>query len=342
MPSARRRLSVSAVPTADRRLSAPCEHEVDGRPLPPDLKVARLAGDEWGVLSLDELRECGLSIGCIRTRVKRGWLHRLHRAVYAVGHDALTLEGRLLAAVKAFGGDAVLSHYSAAALWEFLAWDGRRPEVTVVRAGTRVQPGIRVHRTALLEPRDTVHHRGISVTAPARTLIDLAAVVSYPLLRRAVRQAQSLRRVSVHGLVAAIRRLGPRRGVVNLNRILATGPASTRSELEDILLDLILESGLARPDVNVPLLLDDRRLVPDFRWPDRRVIVEADGAAWHESKTAREDDAERQALLEASGERVLRVTWAQAIGAPAQTIERLREAGVPLSVDRRLSACRAR
>jgi very-short-patch-repair endonuclease len=38
---------------------------------------------------------------------------------------------------------------------------------------------------------------------------------------------------------------------------------------------------------------------------------------------AREDDAERQALLEASGERVLRVTWTQAITTPAETIARI-------------------
>jgi very-short-patch-repair endonuclease len=44
---------------------------------------------------------------------------------------------------------------------------------------------------------------------------------------------------------------------------------------------------------------------------------------------AREDDAERQALLEAGGERVLRVTWEQAVAHPTQTLARLRAAGAP-------------
>jgi very-short-patch-repair endonuclease len=57
--------------------------------------------------------------------------------------------------------------------------------------------------------------------------------------------------------------------------------------------------------------------------------VEADGAAWHDDKLAREDDAERQALLEAHGERVLRVTWDQAIARPVQTLARIRVAGAP-------------
>ena len=91
-----------------------------------------------------------------------------------------------------------------------------------------------------------------------------------------------------------------------LRAILADGPAPTRSELEDVVLDLILRGGLPGPDVNVPLILGGRRVIPDFRWPDRQLVVEADGAAWHDDPLARDADAERQALLEAHGERVLR------------------------------------
>ena len=91
---------------------------------------------------------------------------------------------------------------------------------------------------------------------------------------------------------------------------MATGPAPTRSELEDVVLDLLLRADLEHPDVNVPLTVGGRRVMPDFRWPAQRLVIEADGAAWHDDPTAREDDAERQALLEAHGERVLRVTVA--------------------------------
>src|SRR5207247_6740475 len=98
----------------------------------PDLLVASIAAETWGVLSLDELRGCGLSRDAVSVRVRRGWLHPLHRGVYAVGHANPPLEGRFLAAVKACGPHAVLSHYSAAALWGFLAWDDRHREVTVV------------------------------------------------------------------------------------------------------------------------------------------------------------------------------------------------------------------
>jgi uncharacterized protein DUF559/putative AbiEi antitoxin of type IV toxin-antitoxin system len=297
----------------------------------PDVLVARRAADAWGVLSLDELFACGLSRNAVSERVRGGRLHRIHCGVYAVGHTNVTLEGRFLAAVKACGPGAVLSHVSAAALWGFVPWDDRYPEVTVFGTSPRTHRGLRVHRTCRLERRDITRREGIPVTAPARTLLDLAAVLDYPRLRRAARQAQSLMRVNIPQLVEILGRLGARRGARKLARVVATGPAPTRSELEDAVLDLMLRGGLAHPDVNVALWLSGCRTVPDFRWPEHRLVVEADGAAWHDNQLAREDDAERQALLEAHGERVLRVTWDQAIVRPGQTLSRIRAAGAPLA-----------
>jgi hypothetical protein len=291
--------------------------------------VARLAARQWGVVSLDELRACGLSKAEVATRVRDHVLHGLHRAVYAVGHPNPPLEGRFLAAVKACGDGAVLSHFAAAAHWGFVDWDGRLPEVTVTGSRTPRHAGLRAHRTTRLEAADVRVHRGIPVTAPARTAIDLAAQLSPRRLRRAIRQAQSLGLVRVEDLVDVLSRLRRRSGARALARIVATGPAPTRSVLEDVVLDLVVSGGLARPLVNVPLVVAGRTVVPDFRWPAQRLVVEADGAAWHGDKLAREDDAERQALLEASGERVVRVTWEQAVARPAETLARLRAAGAP-------------
>jgi elongation factor P len=294
-----------------------------------DVLLARRAADACGVLSLAELFACGLSRNAVMNRVRNGRLHRVHRAVYAVGHANLTLEGRFLAAVKACGPGAVLSHYSAAALWGFLAWDDRYPEVTVVGASRNVLQGIRVHRTAAFHRDDLARHRGIPLTSPARTLVDLAARLDPRPLRGATRRAQSLYRVNLRQLADALARHRGRPGSAKLARIVATGPAPTRSELEDVVLDLILRGGHVHPDVNVAMRLDGRRVVPDFRWPEQHLVVEADSRRWHDNPLAREDDAERQALLEAHGERVLRVTWAQAIARPTPTLARLRAAGAP-------------
>ena len=316
--------------TTERRVPPRMRDKLDARADPgADRRVARRSARQWGVISHAELEACGLSRHAISRRVTKGWLHQLHRGVYAVGHDRPPLEGRFLAAVKACGPAAVLSHYSAGALLGLVRWDGRRVEVTVPTAGTRLHGGMRVHRSALLDPSDIVHLHGIAVTSPARTVADLAAQLSPRELRRAARQAQSLRLVELRALIDVLVRLGPRRGSRKLARIIATGPAPTRSELEDVVLDLILGAGLTRPDVNVPIFLEGRRVVPDFRWATEHLVVEADGAAWHEHKLAREDDAERQALLEAHGEHVIRVTWDQAVAKPRETLTRIQAAGAP-------------
>jgi hypothetical protein len=289
-----------------------------------------VAAEQWGVVSLPQLRGCGLNKQNVANRVTAGRLHPIHRGVYAVGHTSLRMESHFIAAVLACGPRAVLSHHSAAALYGYLPWDpDRRVEVTVLGATARRHPEVRVHRTNRLPIDDATREQGIRITSPARTLLDLAAVLPRRALRRAVRQAMALRRVNVRFLIEVLARHPHRRGRARLARIVAAGPAPTRSELEDLVLDLIASGGLATPDVNVAMIVSGRRLVPDFRWPARRLIVEADGAAWHEHKLAREDDAERQALLEAHGERVIRVTWDQALLRPAQTLHRLRAAGAP-------------
>jgi very-short-patch-repair endonuclease len=283
-----------------------------------DKEVARRAARQWGVLSLAELQECGLTPRAVSRRVRSGRLHRLHRGVYAVGHRNVPLNGRFLAAVKACGPTAVLSHYSAAALWGVVVWDGRPIEVTVASTARRKHRGLRIHRT---QNPERTRRAGIPVTPPARTLIDLAATLPFKPLRRAVRQAQALRLVSLAELAGARSR--------TLAEILAAGPAPTRSELEDAVLELMLRGGLQRPDVNVPMTLAGRTVVPDFRWPGERLVVEADGREWHDNRLAREDDVERQALLEARGERVVRVTWRQAVARPQETLARIRAAGAP-------------
>jgi elongation factor P len=294
------------------------------RPSRADQRVARLAGRQWGVVSFDELMACGLSKDGIRRRVANGHLHPLHKRVFAVGHANPPIEGVWLAAVKACGPGAVLSHYSAAALYRLVKWDGRRPEVTTVRDPR--PKGIKTHHTDGLSIADTTRCQGIPVTTPERTLRDLASILPYDELRRAVREAQALRLTTTGRLATSLDAPGPQRGRRNLARIIATGPAPTRSDLEDVVLDLLLQAGFDPPQVNLPIHVGGKRLVPDFRWPDRNLTIEADSAAWHDHRLAREDDAERQALLEAHGERVIRVTWHQAVTRRAQTIARIRAA----------------
>jgi very-short-patch-repair endonuclease len=269
----------------------------------PANNVADLAARERGILTSAELRACGLSYREIGRWVRDGHLHEKHRGIYAVGHREISVEARWLAAVKACGEHAVLSHYSAAALWGFVSWDGRWVEVTT--RTRRAHPGIRIHRTT--RPDRTLH-KGIPVTPPLRTLDDLSSVQPFKPLRRAVREAYFLRLITTKELASARSRA--------LREIAAT-IAPTRNDLEDTVLDLIRAAGFEDPEVNVAL----GEYVPDFRWPHRGLIIEADGAQAHDHDLARTDDARRTASL---NDRVVRVSWRQAVLAPARTLARLR------------------
>jgi hypothetical protein len=255
----------------------------------PDVAVAKRAARQHGVLTTGELHECGLDDQAILVRARNGRLHRRFTGVYVVGHELLSLEACFLAAVKACGPDAVLSHYSAAALHGLLEWDGRAPEVTTRTA--RSHPGLRTHRSQRIE---RVFVRGVPITPILRTIIDLSGS-SLPdkRLRRAVNEALNQRVIRLGQLVTS-----DHRGAGRLRRILASA-APTTNEFEDVVLEVLSQGGLPRPDVGRWYL----GFKPDFRWPEQRVIVEADGKKTHDQALARADDAARQAVFEAAGRR---------------------------------------
>ena len=290
----------------------------------PDERIAAAATDCWGVFSLHELCAHGLSKYGVLRRERSGALVRVYRGVYVLGFLADAPEARAIAAVKAAGRGAVLSHRAAGWLWGFCEGDEPRPEITVPSPRAPRTPELVLHR-AQLAPADLTRHRGVPITNAARTIVDLASVLPEGLLRQAVRRAQGHRRLSLPSLLRALERLGPRRGSATLRRIIATGPAPTRSALEDVVLDLLIAAGFEHPDVNKPLIVSGRRTVPDFRWPSERLILEADGAGWHDQVI----DAERQELLEAHGERVLRLSWNDAVRQPQATLARVAASGVP-------------
>ena len=122
--------------------------------LPPvDRLIAEIAARQWGLITRTQLLDLGVGAQGIVERVRTGRLHRVHRGVYSVGHAVLRREAYWLAAVLACGPGAVLSHRSAAALWEIAADSATAVDVTVPsQNGRRRRRGIRIHRSGRLSP----------------------------------------------------------------------------------------------------------------------------------------------------------------------------------------------
>ena len=80
--------------------------------MPVDRRLLAVAGRQHGVITARQLAEIGLGRHAIAHRAAKGWLRRLHRAVYLVG-PLETPWSRALAAVLADGDGALLSHKPA-------------------------------------------------------------------------------------------------------------------------------------------------------------------------------------------------------------------------------------
>src|SRR5438270_3388881 len=76
--------------------------------------ISAIAEAQHGVIGHEQL---GLTKDEIARRRGAHHLLEIHRRVYAVGYQPLTLKGRWMAAVLAVGEGALLSHQSAAMLW---------------------------------------------------------------------------------------------------------------------------------------------------------------------------------------------------------------------------------
>jgi very-short-patch-repair endonuclease/predicted transcriptional regulator of viral defense system len=291
----------------------------------PDFEIAELAKRQHGVVARRHLAAAGLSDERIKSRIRRGQLHRIHRGVYAVGYARLTIEARWMAATLACGSGAVLSHRSAGRLWRLLRTSGAPIEVTR-SAGWRPPSGIVVHRSPMRhDERDVVD--AIPVTGVSRTLLDLAAVVSKRQLERAMNEAEVLRLTDVVSLSDLLERYPRRPGTVALRAILAdenamSGP--TVNDFEEAFAGLIDEYALPWPRFNADLFVRGRHVNADCLWQEARLIVELDGGAVHRTPRAFEEDRERDRVLTAEGWKVIRVTWRQLRDDPAGVIDDVR------------------
>lgn len=285
--------------------------------VPRGRRITALGERQHGVITRAQLIELGLSDHGIARRVGDGRLWRVHQGVYAVGRPTLTLNGRFSAAVLSCGYGAALSHFAAGVLHGVLKERGARVDVTVPGGGSRRRRGaVIIHRAALPEADVTVK-RAIPVTAPARTLIDLADVLSPRQLERAFDEADYLR-LDLTG----IRPRRGRRGSRALARLLEShtpGSTRTRSELEERMLDLCRRFGFPAPEVNGRV----EGYEVDFLWRDHRLIVETDGWSAHGTRRAFESDRRRDAELLAAGWRVLRISYRQLERDPEWVAERI-------------------
>jgi hypothetical protein len=278
-----------------------------------------LATRQHGVVSTRQLAALGYSPSSAAKAAKVGRLRRLHRGVYAVGHERLTWHSRCMAAVLAVR-PSVASHLAAGWLWGLLRY---RPATIHLTAPTQRHPrrGFVVH-AAELAKADIKRVDGIPVTAVPRTLLDLAGVLKEPRLERVLQRAEELRLFDLGPIEEALARAGNHPGRGRLRRALAIyrpEATFTRSGLERRFLQLVREAGLPAPAMN--------HVVAGFEldayWEAERFGVELDVYETHGSHASFEGDRVRDDDLLLAGVETIRITGPRLQRDPAATIARV-------------------
>jgi len=295
-----------------------CQTHLPGPPR--DRAIGEVAARQHGVITLGQLQLAGLTASGVRDRVKAGRLHRIHRGVYAVGHDRLTGYGRTMAAVLAYGPRAVASHRTAGGLQGLRADNSARTDVSLPLQSARSRAGIHAHASPTLRPQDVTKRHGIPCTTVARTLLDLADVVPRRQLERALEQAEIMRVFDLGEINDVLGHANGRRGAGILREVLADlgeEPGVTANELEDRLLELCRAAGLPRPAVNRWIEIDDGPPIKaDFVWTAERLIVETDGWGSHGTRHGFERDRRRDQRARLAGWETVRFTRRQVLRDP--------------------------
>ncbi len=237
-----------------------------------------------------------------------------------------------MAAVLACGPEAVLSHRSAADLWELREAKRNRIDVTAPGRRGRAPAGIDAHREGSLGAADRTEINGIPCTSVVRTLLDFAGVESVWQLRKAVGEAEVRRILDKRAARELIRRSRGRRGVARFRMILDEIHPETKrtfSYMERLFLRMCMRAELPKPEVNVTLRVGNSSFKPDFLWRETSLIIEADSRRFHDTDMAFLDDRRREQRLQLAGWRVSRCTWWEIEHEPRRLAETIRGLLIP-------------
>ena len=289
------------------------------------------AARHHGLFRRADAKRLGIGTHRLEGLVASGWCARPVRGVYRVGGSPATSEQAVLAAVWGSDEDAVASHLAAARLWDLPGFGRATPEVTRPRGqNQRLSIGV-VHGSMRLPSTHTTQHSAIPVTTPARTIFDLAGVLTTPRTANALDAALSRRLCTIAQLdqvFFALARRG-RRGTAAMRELLEArglGYVPPASELERRARQVFRDGGPPQPAYEVDLGDDAWIGRVDCVWRDSRVIVELDGRRFHDGLSSRTADRERDNRLMAQGWRVIRVTWDDIVQRPQVVVNWIRTA----------------
>jgi len=285
-----------------------------------------------GVISRAQALEAGLSRDQIDRRLARGVWLPLHRSVYLVTGFRRSDEARLRAASLWAGPNAVV-HGASAAWWHGML--DHLPETLSLTVEPRHRrrsppPGIVVRRRTLPAPDVAVRLAVPVVTSPLAVLeaaVELGAGGAVFLDRALQRH---VRFPALHR--AYTRNLGAQ-GWKIATKLLVAAADRAGSAAERLLVRLLRAARIHGWTLGHPF----GPYLLDLAFPGSGVAVEVDGWAWHIDVARFQADRRQQNALVAAGWTVLRFTWHDLTGRPAEVVAEIGAEVRRATVDRRRS-----
>jgi very-short-patch-repair endonuclease len=271
-----------------------------------DERIAAVAAFQRGRVARRQLDAIGISSASVTWLVRRARLFRSFRGVFVVGHNAsveLAAETEALLSVRP---GAALSHWSAAALLGL--WTPRPDpiEVVVDTWAAATNPGVAVHRSRILESRDIWIRKGLPVTSPSRTMLDIALSATDRQLEIAFDRGISEVILKPSHVRDVLNRAGGHAGRARLTGLLERergASTMTRSEGEEAMLALCRQAGLPEPQLNAKFGVWEL----DFYWPQARFVLEVDSYKYHSSRYRFERDRRKDNALRRADIEVMRI-----------------------------------
>jgi hypothetical protein len=259
-----------------------------------------------------EAGAAGLTRRGLLRLVDEGRVRRVLRDVYARTdlHDDLDL--RIRAATLVVPPHAVVVDRTAAWIWGV---DSRRPEeleqpppldLFVAPGHKRLtRPELRGGERTLY-PDDVVVTRGLTVTTPLRTALDLGCHLSAYEAMAALDALARAQGVTVDQLRSRLPRFRGRRGVVQLRRLVPHLEPLAESAGESFIRLAIIDAGFPTPVPQHWVSHAGRRLYRlDLAYPALKICVEYDGVEYHSSSERRAADTCRRLWLREHGWEVI-------------------------------------
>jgi len=289
-----------------------------------------VSSSQYGLLSRRQAREVGLSPTQIEGLLARGSWVRVLPSVYRAAAAPESWPQPLMAAFLWAKGKAVISRQAAAALWEFENYWRTRVELSGL-SKLSPPPGVVYHRVTRLAAADLTIRRGIRVTSVARTLVDLAAVVTPRTLERTLDEGLRRQMVTLKALRHCIERNGRRGrgGIAHLEALMAERyqQHAPDSPLETDVAALVRESGLL-PGVKRHLVVEGDQVIAevDLAWPQEKVAVQVHGSSFHRQPRTWENDQHVENQLQLHGWLVVKITARMLAEAPEEAVAYIAEA----------------